>query len=220
MSSRSFRQSLLGGAALVLVSVIGAGAAQATVFGGSAQFTDNTTGNALDVTAVAPNPAPFTTGNMIAGQSDYMTGFMTLKTTDSASGPACFFGCLNTDNISLTFDWTQPGTATDTFGGIVSETTFTIGSFDSAQLKWTNDTHHDSNGSYAEQTVNFADGAVAYIDLYDANVSGTTTARSAQFDVRITDHKDPIPEPMSAALLGAGMIGIGAVRRRSQRATV
>jgi hypothetical protein len=216
-TNRSLRQKLLGAAALALVSVIGAGSAQATVFGATATFTDVTTGNALTVIGY-PNPATLLTPSLTAGHSDYVTGFMALLTTDSAGGFACTFGCSNTDTISLNFVWTQPSAAGNTtFGGTVEETTFLLASFDNGVLKWSGDTHSDSNGSYAEQTVTFSDGAVAKLDLYDSYITGTTSSEAAQFDIRLTDTKDPIPEPMSMALLGTGMLGLGMIRRRQAK---
>ncbi len=226
VSKVSGRTSLLGGAAMMLMTIAGAGAAHATVFAGNATFADITTGNALTVQA-NPNPNSFSTTNLVAGGSDYMTGFMTLTTQDPQKGNgSCFFvfcsGVTNTDQIGLTFAWTQPGAATNTsFSGDVEETTFNIARDDSGELEWANDTHQDSNGDYVEQMVTFSDGAIAKVDLYDTAITGTTSSEAAQFDVRITDVKDPtkVPEPASIAVLGAGMLGLGYTRRRkAQRA--
>lgn len=204
---RNFVLSLAG----VGLSVLVAGTAHATVFAGSANFVDQANGNALSVSAY-PNPATFTT-SLTAGQSDYMTGFMLLKTTDTQ---ACFLGCTNTDPISLTFTWTLPTPANGpSANGTVSETTFLIAAFDSGQLKWAGDTNgNPGTGYYAKQFATFTDGAEAEIDLYDTYLVGTSSSEGAQFDVRIKDIKDPIPEPMSVGLFGLGMAGIGFVRRR------
>ena len=173
-SISSFRQALLGGAALALVSVISVGSAHATVFGASAAFTDITTGNALTVFAT-PNPATLLTPNLTATvghNTDYEAGFMLLGTKDTDVGLSCFLGCTNTDKISLVFNWTMPSTAASTsYGGSVEETTFALGSFDNGKLTWTNDTNFDGNGSYAKQTVTFADGAMAEFDVSTANSS-------------------------------------------------
>ena len=113
--------------------------AHATVFGAAATFVDQTTGNNLTVQAY-PNPATLTTTNLTAGQSDYITGFMTLTTQDS-QGASCFFGglfgCTLTDQVGLTFAWTSPSTASNTqFSGDVSETTFSIARYDNGSLEW------------------------------------------------------------------------------------
>jgi hypothetical protein len=63
-------------------------------------------------------------------------------------------------------------------------------------------------------------GDQTYLDVYDSYISGTTSSHATQFDIRVVDVKDPVPKLMSIALLGAGMIGIGPVRCRSQRAAV
>ena len=82
-----------------------------------------------------------------------------------------------------------------------------------------NDNYSDSNGTYAKQLVTFSNGAQAEIDLYDTDITGTTSAEAAQFDVRIIDKKDAIPEPMSLALLGSGMAGLGMIVRRRRAGT-
>jgi hypothetical protein len=199
---------------LAAVAVIAfGGTGNATVFGGSATFTDATTGNPLKVTAV-PNTQVFATADITAGNSSYFTGFMALLSADSANG-FCLFGCTNQDNVALTFTWTDPSAAANTVqGGTVTETTFNLARFDNGDLQWANDTHSDLNGQYAEQLVTFNDGAQAYIDIYDSYLTGTTSSRAAQFDVRITDKTDPIPEPISMAVFGTGLLGLGLVRRR------
>ena len=203
--------------AAVGLSMAAMAPAHATVFAATATFVDQTTGNALTVQA-NPNPANLTTTNLVANQSYYKAGFMTLTTQDS-QGADCFLGgllgCSVTDKVALTFAWTSPSTAANTqFSGSVTETTFDIAKFDNGNLEWAHDDYSDSNGTYAKQLVTFADGAQAEIDLYDTCITGTTSAEAAQFDVRVIDKKDPIPEPMSLALLGSGVAGLGMITRR------
>jgi hypothetical protein len=207
MRFRSFRPTLLGGAAM-LALIVGAGAAQATVFSGTATFVDTTSNESNGVTAT-PNPATINTP-LTAGQSYLVSNFMTISTSDQG-----------TDTISLNFVWTQPGAATNSFGGDVNFQVYTDDTVNG--LQWAN----DHNG-FAKQTITFANGAMAEVDVYDATFKGgegdfhsfsddkNSPAGTASFAVRITDLKDPtaVPEPMTLALLGTGLIGIGMVRRK------
>jgi PEP-CTERM motif-containing protein len=208
MRFRSFRPALLGGAAMLALT-IGAGAAQATVFSGTATFVDTTPLESNGVTAT-PNPATIN-ASLTAGHSYLASNFMTISTSDTG-----------TDTISLNFVWTQPGAATNSFGGDVY---FQIKTDDAVNgLEWAN----DDDGGYAKQTITFANGAMAEVDVYDATFKGgeddfhsfsddrKSPAGTASFAVRIIDLRDPtaVPEPMTLALLGTGLIGIGMVRRK------
>jgi hypothetical protein len=221
---RRFRKWLGGGVALAMAVFAGSTAANATVFAGSATFYDYTTNNPLTVTA-SPNPRTFTTGNLTAPGSEYFTGFMTLSTQDAQNTQygQCWWllgGCTATDQVALQFSWTQPSAAAGTvFNGEAEETiitSFLFGLGATGDLEWSGATNHDSNGWYAEKIVTFSNGAQAAVDVYNSHhFSGTTTALATQFDVRIRDIKDA-PEPASIALLGAGLLGMGLVRRRRQ----
>lgn len=203
----------------------GASSANATVFSGTATFTDVTTGNALNVTA-GTNPQNFTTGNLAAGGSQFFNNFMTLNTTDSQGGLGCSFGCTSTDQIALAFSWSSPGSTSSSASGSVSQTNVFVFSFlDGGSLTWAGTKHLDifRVQFYVEQLVTFANGASAYLDLYDASLSGLGTSQTAQIDMRIRDVKDAaataVPEPFTLSLFAAGLLGAGALRRRKNRKT-
>jgi hypothetical protein len=209
--------------ALLVAALVfgGSAAANAGVFGGSAAFTDLTTGNALNVTAT-PNTYSFTTNNLSVGGSQFFSNFMTLKTTDSQGGLACLFGCTSADQVALTFSWTAPALATSSAGGAVSQTDYLIASFDNGSLIWAGPTFFDLNGFYVEQLVTFSDGAKAYVDLYNTAFSGDATSQTAQVDMRLRNVANPtavssaVPEPMTIAVFCVGLIAAGSIRRRKQ----
>ena len=72
----------------------------------------------------------------------------------------------------------------------MSQTEFRLApTLDSASLTFAHDTNVDANGRFARNTVTFADGAQAYLDIYDTAITGTTNAHAAQLDIRLTNVK-------------------------------
>jgi len=129
------------------------------------------------------------------------------NTTD----PNHSFASIATDDIEGTFTFTKPVSNVYSVNGDVTETTVDFfGHLSSGgTLTWTN---NDLN-------VAFSDGSVLDIGLgpsYFGNLNGTSDAGTVSANFTLV--KEPVPEPASMTLFGAGLLGLGtiAMRRRSR----
>lgn len=181
-----------------------AGAAHATVFTGTDTFTDSTPNNALNLTARYDlDPINF---NLTAGHTFSTLDLLTITSTDTSNGS--FFGSTATDAIKVTFAFTAPSLGTGSTTGSGSETVFSFFGYidgSTGDISWTN-----------SNTITFADGAPLSVSLGDTWLSGTDTTKSGVVAASFRDIKDPasVPEPMSLAALGSGLIGLGMIRRK------
>jgi hypothetical protein len=111
-----------------------------------------------------------------------------------------------TGTVTVTFNFTKPsgitGTAVDT--GVYTANYYSGRNApdDTDSIVW---------NSPDPIVVNFTDGAV--LDVTLKNTSDWTLYPQITFDL-VKDPSAPVPEPMSIALLGAGLIGLGIIRHR------
>ena len=116
-----------------------------------------------------------------------------------------------TDEIKGTFTFTKPvGNVYSVNGDVTEATAYLFGHFTSGgALTWDN---NDLN-------VGFKDGSMLDIDMGPslfANLNGTSDAGTVSANFTLI--KEPVPEPESMTLFGAGLLGLGtiAMRRRGR----
>ena len=131
----------------------------------------------------------------------------TYNTTD----PNHSWASLATDEIKGTFTFTKPVSNVYSVNGDVTEGTADVfGHFSSAgALTWDN---NDLN-------VGFSDGSTLDIGMgpsWFGNGNGTSDAGTVSASFTLV--KEPVPEPASMTLFGAGLLGLGtiAMRRRGR----
>ncbi|MCW2370058.1 PEPxxWA-CTERM sorting domain-containing protein [Sphingobium sp. B11D3D] len=208
--------------AIAACAMLMAGSANAAIFAGNITFSSQTNNNGLTVSS-GTNPTSFTTNNLNVGQSQLLNNVITLNSTYPV-GWSCALGCSATDSINLAFNFTSPSSASFNQGGAVSETVFTFSGFlNNGVVSWANADNWDLNGFYARNLVTFANGASAYVDIYNTAMSTSGSNMSAGIDVRIRNLANPtpaVPEPATWAMMIAGLGLVGAsMRRRSAQVT-
>lgn len=202
MKTKLFAASLLAlGAAFAT-----AGTAHATIFAGTATFTDAGPGN-NGLTLSAPD-ATISNLNLALNTPLTINNFMAVTFTDSTGS---FFGSTATDTVYETFAFTLPSTGTGTVNGSGTDTVYTnfqghINGADGS-ITWSN-----------PGVVNFADGAVLDISLsnesFDVNGNHSSQTVSVDATFKMVQDVTAVPEPVSMALLGVGLLGVGMIRRQ------
>ncbi|PPQ39035.1 PEP-CTERM sorting domain-containing protein [Rhodopila globiformis] len=162
-------------------------------------FSNNNGGNGVNSGVSTQYTASLNT----ASAPDIISQYLTICETGNSWGTG-------TENVSVTFAFTEPGQANGSINGTVKVT----GWMDpTGTITWAN-----------PDLISFADGAQIQVSLgkvsgWDVGNYNGCLGNCATVNATFTVLSDPtsVLEPASMALLGVGMIGTGVVARRRHR---